>query len=270
MRHNFLITCGTSQLAEEKFQDYPYSKDELGKFLRQAEKSGDPKEFFNKSRGLYIKIVEYLVSKKDELEGPSVTDKPFGGEISTLAELDKLDGWENWSKKEDNYHILSSDTRSGYFCAQVLRRLLIDPRFYGIPENNVPEPLIVSCLKEKSNTEAEANEGMKEFALRVGECLVHTSLGKKQDIRNVAIVTGGFKSVIPCLTLYSLYFGIEMIYLYERSHFPQTLFPNISFQNDDQREQWIQSARTLLTMNPKPGYLSYLLNKRVNAPDQVF
>jgi len=39
----------------------------------------------------------------------------------------------------------------------------------------------------------------------------------REPIHNILVATGGLRSTLPCLTVYSLLFGFEMVYLSEES-----------------------------------------------------
>lgn len=270
--HHIIITCGTSQIDKDKLNRLGITGDARDNFERDAKLGVLPPEpFYARHQGLANQIIELLIENKDELAYRSA-ESIFGAEISTLEALKDHGEWKNWDPKSDTYVILSSETGPGYFCAQLLRRLLTDPNFFGIPdnENNITKPLIVNRLVDKPSGEEEAKAASNNLAKTIYDQLKPRTT--QQNIRNIFIMTGGYKSVIPCLTLFSLFYGIELVYLFERSAYIQSLYPSINFDEKtwDAWKRVIQNLYDLIPAEDDKNFMKTILKGRIDHPERRY
>ncbi len=275
MIHNILITCGTSQIDADKIRDYDLlngipdnRKDGFFDAVRNSERKGE--DFYQNYVDLADELVKNLVEQKARLEAGDVANSPFGAEISTLEMLKHHQGadWPAWNPGQDHYVLLASDTGPGYFCAQVLRRLLIDENFWAIPANQVSPPVVVETLIDSPSSEEDAKDALLQLVDRVKDNLIPGD-GSQQTIRNVLVMTGGYKSIIPYLTLFSLFYGIELLYLFERSSFVYSLFPDVSF-NGKAWDQWWAACDNLKSKNQQNQALTRVLEGRPPSHDRSF
>lgn len=271
--HHIIITCGTSQIDKDKLTKLGITGDARDQFERDARMDGLPPEpFYARHQGLANQIVALLIENKDELTYRSA-ESIFGAEISTLEALKHHDEWKNWEPESDTYVILSSETGPGYFCAQILRRLITDPSFLGIPDDeNIisKKPLIVNRLVDKPSGEEEAKAASNNLAKAIYDQLKPRTT--QHNIRNIFIMTGGYKSVIPGLTLFSLFYGIELVYLFERSAYIQSLYPSISYDEKtwDAWKRVIQNLYDLIPAEDDKNFMRTILKGRIDHPERRY
>ena len=267
-KHRFIIPCGTSQIEPEKIRALGLSNPDEAQDLLDDVKYSTlvPEEFYRKHRRMFHEIITKLIERSSELRDRPMADSIFGGEISTLQELKHHEGWHLWNPSQDSYVILSSDTGSGYFCAQILKKLLIHPDFWNIPEERViNSPEIIDRLKDSPPSELATAEALKNLVSAIHNNMV--PVHAKAEERNVLLMTGGYKSIIPSLTLFSVFYGFELVYLFEKSAFVHSLFPDIAF-SDEEWKQWRAAGQNLLKKNQENEYLRLILEKRPKTPPQ--
>lgn len=270
-RHRIIIPCGTSQIEPEKLRalDLASATEEIKDFLDDVKYSPlAPEEFYRKHQRIFREIITKLIERSAELSDRPMADSIFGGEISTLQELKHHEGWHLWNPSQDSYVILSSDTGPGYFCAHLLRKLLVHPKFWNIPEDRIENsPVIIDRLKDSPPSELATAEALKNLVLAIHNNMVPVHAQAKE--RNVLLMTGGYKSIIPCLTLFSVFYGFELVYLFEKSAFVHSLFPDIAF-SDEEWKQWRTVGQNLLKKNQQNEYLRLILENRPETPPQRF
>lgn len=268
--HNFLIPCGTSQIDPEKLRDLQLSisDTDLQEFEKDVQYFGESSECFEKKHQRVANaIVERLVENKRLLDERTNVVTPFGAEISTLNELSHLPGWREWERTSDTYTIFSSDTGPGYFCAQILRRLLIHLDIYAIPGKNVGRVVKVERLKDQLNSAEIANSAMIELSRQIRSHLRYINSGPRNG-RDVFVMSGGYKSIIPCLTMFSLIYGIELVYLFERSPFAQSIYPKPA-QNPNEYKEWARVWNVLINRLGQDDLLRAILSASLGLPEET-
>ena len=103
----------------------------------------------------------------------------------------------------DSVVLLYSDTCSGAFCAGVLYRLLT--QVYNLPQGTI------ACQKIDELRE-RPRAGMEQVA----ENNTRRALleGRKEGVQNIFVMTGGFKSTLPILTIIALVHNDHIYYLF--------------------------------------------------------
>ncbi len=274
MVRHLIVTCGTSQIEEkriqkareaaltgksgkdkeverkawEKWQNYP-------KKLLEATEGIDNNAFLQitgqaKSAGGQLTedgqycevLLNGLIKKWSDMEKVVGTDSnPFGAEISTLYKMEKE---SLFTSAEDSVVLLYSDTLSGAFCAGMLYRLMTGA--YKMPPANVT-PIRIPELREKPRNVAAAEDNTRIALLEA----------RKEDAENTFVMTGGFKSSIPILTVIALLWGDSIYYLFERSKELRHVNPQATAQSrwwQSLISQWKkQDDETIVTLTVKTG-----------------
>lgn len=240
---NYIITCGTSQLDYEKL-----------KFLKIFTGEDKYKKFNNwhvlgpeYAKGLDDDDVNNLIEGISTLLAESFYTTPdaLGAELSTI----KLRRPASDQRDTEYYRILSSDTKKGQLSAVILKKTLDK---LGMQGDDIAR---ITGLKDKPQ-----NEGMAKTALNNLISGLFNAL--RTDAQNVFVISGGFKSVIPCITLFASLFGLEMVYLFEDSNLLQT-FPATKYLHDPiKRQDWINYWDKTLYQNnlPRDSWLYSLFN----------
>jgi len=256
---DFVLTCGTSQTEKlSKFKNvlgldlesigYPELQNHFSSepdpsldegFLNDSE---TPIEEISKSIKNYINNPENKQTIID-LEKPE-ENNPLGAELSTLYHY----FLENDISPENHrFHILRSDTYEGWFNALVLSKVIIKTE-WGTVGNNT-EPHNVVGLRENPN--------QTEKPLLNLVCVLNTILyiliekDKKQVPVQVPVLvmSGGFKSTIPCLTVYSLVFALQLVYLFEKSAKLNYLQPVVNLENIEKYQIFWKQLLEMKTVN---------------------
>lgn len=259
---NFIITCGTSQIERKKLVLVGLSEDEIDRLIGELE-SSQPDAILNQGLELHLNtIVDRLITMELLLKTNIGTDdNPFGAEFSTLYMIMDQD-----HAGDRNFFILSSDTGKGMFCARVLQSLLI--RHYGIDLGEI-SILVVPGLKEDPHRQDDIEILMHNLLDKISDSLVNNS---DRMVDNVIVMTGGFKSIIPCLTLVATLFGLEMVYLFEHSRHIQKLTPVIKLSIKTTREKWISNWNEVIRGGQvnETSWMYQLIKIRNERKDEVF
>jgi len=260
---NFIVTCGTSQIERKKLGVIglsDFEADTLITNLEECQLDTMQDQAFEYSLN---SIVDSLLRRVQLLETTIGTDEnPFGAEFSTLHVI--MDQDHTGDRKA--FSILSSDTGKGVFCARILQSLLI--RHYAIDPGEI-NILRVPGLKEDPNGQNEIENLMHNLLDKISDSLVNNN---SRMVDNVIVMTGGFKSVIPCLTLVATLFGLEMVYLFEHSQHIQKLMPMINLSEKKMRQKWIDNWNDVMRggkVNEK-SWMYQLIRIRNERKDEVF
>lgn len=260
---NFIITCGTSQIERKKLEAVGLSDSEVDRLITDLEKCRPVAMLDQEFEHPLNLIVDSLLRKEQLLQITIGTDdNPFGAEFSTLYMImdpDHAGGRRIFS-------ILSSETGKGVFCARILQSLLI--RRYEIDPGDI-NILKVPGLKEDPQDQDEIESLMHNLLDKISDSLVNNS-GRMAD--NVIVMTGGFKSVIPCLTLVATLFGLEMVYLFEHSRHIQKLMPMINLKEKNIRQKWINNWNDVMRSGQvnEMSWMYQLIKIRNERKDEVF
>lgn len=269
MTQNIIITCGTSQLDDEKTGIIGTDlRTDLERWDNRGSQPSD--ETWTAHQGLLNYFLNHLHEEEQWIHcRENGHNNPYGAEIATLVKLQDRGGGAGWDPAQDRLVILSSQTCKGYISARLLRELLIS-QFHA---ENVVGPVIVEGLKELPESERAADNALLGFAETVKTYIDPNNPGRPPNSRDLFVATGGFKAVLPCLSLYSLIMGIEMVYLFEQSNYLHTLYPPINF-NRQQKEQWQGAFIELRRMIPEGernrSMLEVILSARQDFPMPTF
>jgi len=131
-------------------------------------------------------------------------NNPFGAELSTLIRME-ADG--KWTPDQDSITLLTSDTQVGMWCGKAINIALT-----GIYDIEVQLRKIIG-LKEDFESGKNASISLVD-ALRC-------NLKPTDKWKNVFMITGGFKSLLPVMTVAAMLYGFSLVYLYEKSTYLQ-------------------------------------------------
>ena len=255
--NNIFVTCGTSQLAPNKLVALGSSKGELESAIGSPEVCN---QFINQ---LITHMASHWSSRESSLGDMSSC---FGAEIHTLTALEKRTGENKWDPKRDQLIILASDTDRGQLAAKIIREVSIT--LWGVPIKQV-EYIVVSGLTENPS---DPDSAMGTLANIISEYWQEPD--DKITWHNIFAATGGFKSTLPCLTVFSLFYGIELIYLFEQSKHLQKLHPRYNFDSPQSRKFWAgvweDMARYGWMGEEVPLYMRIALQGRLERPAKSF
>lgn len=238
MPRNLIVTCGTSQIEQRRLQK---AKDaalinKVIKEKRSEEKTWQSLFEYTENvqkpaQGIDDQFIQQLISQQTgkQLTGEGQfcktlsdglvrrwgkinddigkLDNPFGAEISTLHKM-KTTSPSFFDPATDSVVLLYSDTGGGAFCAGVLYHLLTHQQVYAMPQNNITCKRIPELREEPRNVVVAEDETRKAL-LRARK--------KQEGIKNIFVMTGGFKSTLPILTVIAVLYGEPIYYLFERS-----------------------------------------------------
>jgi putative CRISPR-associated protein (TIGR02619 family) len=282
MMNKFIVTCGTSQLDRMTIDNL--GEGVLAKFgirglddlLDNPDSSEVPKTFYEWVEEVVIPASEKIwaddLKKLTDLIG--TRNNPLGAELSTMHKLMVRDDGVKWAPTEDELIVISSDTARGKSAAALVKALFA--AIYHVPAGKI-EIVVVQGLNENPR-KGEIDRALDNFANVLLDsmnlsCNSELQLGHNKDSEHYAIVmSGGFKSVIPCLTLASYFFGIELVYLFETSAELQTLQPNIDLSSDKKIKFWQGVWEELSNQGfaNQPSYVRTLLGCRKKYPKRTF
>lgn len=215
-----VVTCGTSQLGARHLARLELGS--LNRYLEITEKEtpatatlrdelhSDSKRFSDLTGALLEKLrkpsdsSDKPIAEMTEAETTflATSSNPFGAEISTLIRMQQQD---LWTPEKDHVLLLSSPTEAGIWAATLIERALLD--YWGLSAGQVTFKLVEGLY----GTTAHPGDALGNLATILQEVLNDT---EKQP---VLVMTGGFKSIVPCLTIFSLIFGVPLVYLFEES-----------------------------------------------------
>jgi putative CRISPR-associated protein (TIGR02619 family) len=223
---NYIITCGTSQLDPKKYTDFPghpfavqETRDSYINWHNPNLRAFVPDGWDDqKIEDWKLKTIKRLV---EDFKQPGLSNV-LGAELSTIK-LRK----EKHPSDMEYFHIIASETTDGKLAAEILCRTLLN---LGMCGKKTIKP--VKYLRDKLEDPGMASTGLNNLITHLFDAL-------RTDAQNVFVISGGFKSVIPCITLLATMFGLEMIYLFEDSNLLQT-YPATEYLHDlTNRRNWI-------------------------------
>ncbi|WP_322508991.1 hypothetical protein [Anaerolinea sp.] len=214
---NIIVTCGTSQT--EKFGNpkllqllnlnlsasgYTSLESYFGQDPDPIRNGRFEREFREVANNV-AEIIKEFIEKSQSIEYIGKKNNPLGAEISTLLVYFK----QNQNQNNHTFYILRSDTYSGWFNAEVLGLVLQNLGWASqvelVPIENLREQPTATGTDPLINLGRE----LKEILTRITE-----SQTKEPPLM---VISGGFKSILPCLTVYSMIFAVKMVYLFEQS-----------------------------------------------------
>jgi hypothetical protein len=249
MPNNLIIPCGTSQTMYFKLQALLTKQDheELNKYISDLQAEAYPDQaWFNDPEAIkfasdFVAVLRPYWDERSQWLGEK--NSPFGAEIHTLISLQERDPKPGWFPEYDQAVLLASQTGQGMFASLILKHVLV--KLWGMPEANTKLEMIYGLKDRPENVDTV----MEELAKRIKDNLIHTPQKEigKPAAHNILVMSGGFKSVIPCLTVFSLIYGLEMVYMFEFSRHLQSLHPIYNYEDPESlkiwRETWNQMAK---------------------------
>ena len=263
MANNLIVTCGTSQIDAERIAG-------IGDLRKRQRKPRLEEASYDRLRQDSAKLVHdgYFDAAENEPEFKQLqvilednwaerhalvsrSDNPFGAELSTLI---MMEAKQRWMPQVDQVTILTSETKPGAWCGAMVQQVLQGQM--GVKD---AQCRIVPGLRE---TPADPNGAVGNLARKLLEHL-------KPRQKNIIVMTGGFKSVIPCLTIFSLVFGAELIYRFENSDKLQNLQARFAEPDDEKvwRKIWKSLDQSDMLAGPNEC-LSLALERWLENPSQ--
>ena len=190
-------------------------------------------------------------------------NNPLGAELTTLQLMKTRELGVQWVPEEDQLVLLVSETRKGKAAARLVKTLLTMAGH--VPEENITT-VIVPGLSENPTSSDRALDNLAKV-LRDQMDLEEPEF----DFYSL-LMSGGFKSSNPCLTLASFFFGIELVYIFESSKELQDLHPTIDLSSEEKRQFWQNTWEELAKHGFKnsPSYVHTLLKARLDYPRRSF
>ncbi len=232
MPNNIIITCGVSQFDIGKLSDLNL-KSEVGRSGINDDASEEEEywkstevqkiaEKFSSALFRYSKEPEKFLGEKNN---------PFGAEASTLIAM-KVDKRNQWDPGTDHFVILASHTRKGLVCAAILKQVLID--CFKVKMENIN----IKMVRDLKNTPTDDTKALANLADIITKKLIEDKTDSHW--KNIFVMTGGYKSTIPCLSLFSILYGTKLVYLFDEQNSKkvQELHPWIDFSDKDTITYW--------------------------------
>lgn len=288
VRRNIIVSPGISQL-------FPYKLKQLG-FVEGDRVLDTIADLTNRDRrGSSVhppmidgkNVDEALELVAIEIGGAVVNrlgklDQDHGGVEGSLgAELTTLLGWEQQLHNENALHanlyppltraqatILYSHSWSGLLAAIVLKKILKLRWEMDTPEDRF---LMIDGMCQRPKN---PNAAMENLATAIANTLVGYEENDPEEWENTFIMTSGFKSVIPCMTIFSLLYGVEMIYTFEESDAIQRLHPRHDLNQPKSRAFWQETWKGMRSQHwadeSANAYLRHALLGRLARPKMSF
>jgi putative CRISPR-associated protein (TIGR02619 family) len=238
MPRHLIVTCGTSQIEDEKIKalsrnvlpEMKNNWEQLTEFVNEVKEEPaygisdvswkEDLEILRHSETLTRVLASYMPKLSEMVRQKN---NVFGGEITTLFQMAKQEE-PVFNPAEDTLTLLYSDTRSGAFCMATLHQLLVKEEPFKMSPSNLTPPFRIAELREEPSDIEAAEKNTHEAILK--------SRKEGEGIQNIFVVTGGFKSILPAVTTYALVFGDEMYYLFEKSEQLRRLDPSREVSTD--------------------------------------
>lgn len=180
---------------------------------------------------------------------------------SLCAELNSLDHFG--IDKSDRVILLVSDTALGRVCAEAIEKVLI--KAYDFSDYQVVLRRVEGLQVHSAKTLRES--GLKELVKITLEYLQDEQLRYSTDI--IINPTGGFKGVVPFMTILGMLYGKQIIYIFEHANEVITL-PPMPFSFDLELYQRVRHALTYIDQNiavSTQAYLSKIVNYTTSERD---
>ena len=265
-KRNLMLTCGISQISFSILENF-HLTDEYEALIDQLKETEYPVDitFLRDAPPLTAFLPKMLAeirpywSKRSELRSNS---EIFGAELATLITME-MDQNESWDPYQDQIVAFCSDTLEGVIAAILLEQILVNLwEVKNITLHTIPGL--------KANPQ-DPDDVMERFARCIGDNILQSS--EEQKWHNVFIITSGFKSTIPCMTMFAFLYGIKLVYLFERSNCLQTLYFRRNLTNKNSKNLW----RKLLNDLKKNGWAGQESSKYmqialegINHPEVIF
>lgn len=249
-----VVTCGTSQLeALLKIGDLAMSYNDYRNWLKEEEPVTGAEaslqevledgKFGYAAAALVRQLKKKCGSPSDcrtsTLDFLKSSSNPFGAEISTLLRMAQ----ENmWTAENDHVRLLYSPTKAGLWSAGLASWAL--SQFWELPEERLDAQVVYKLY----GITTDPDGALGALADRLVETKAKADEGGR---RLVLVMTGGFKSVVPCLTIFSLVWGVPLVYLFEKSDQLQRLHEQLGRTATGVSEFWQQVWNDLKTQGER-------------------
>ncbi len=260
MPNTLIITCGTSQIDGDKINVLGLTERDYAP-IRQDTASVVSYTPGSCACSSACENMVKAISTRHQQEGTSLferVDTPLGAELATLHRMREE---IFWNPNDDRITLLATETRAGVFCADVIEALM--RKLWGVPDSKVKSQVIPEMKESPANTDVAAVN------------IVRAVLANLQpQPKNLLVMTGGFKSLVPPLSMVSFLHGIELVYLFERSTRLQVLNlgPDLVLCSEDQgfwQKTWRDMQRTGYGNHAHPA-LRAALQHRVEHEKVIF
>lgn len=255
MAKHLIVTCGTSQLEKLPVVADALPRGEVITTIDLALDDDDlpPPDYWKKRIQEQVVIVyaNLFANKWEQRENWVLNrDNPFGAELSTLI-LMEHDG--HWTPEEDTIHLISSETRPGETAAAVIALIL--QLAAGVPKNKI-KILVAGGVRENTDSPDDAQRSLTG-------CITRDAL--QENTENCLLISGGFKSMLPAMTLTAFIFGLRMYYLYEDAERHQELNLVYNYSQDEVNRFWMETWQKMKNKNFASDHplLQELLDKRL-------
>jgi len=156
-------------------------------------------------KALETELEKYLNVNMDD----TAKQRALSAEINTLSRLGVGKG--------DRVALLSSDTGNGQLCSKAVRRCLIN--WYGLKDKDVSIVRIegMQVVDEKAFKE----KGLKNLVSKI----IDIKESNQDSYEVIFNPTGGYKGVVPFVSIIGMIFGIKIVYMFVESNSLLTLPP---------------------------------------------
>jgi putative CRISPR-associated protein (TIGR02619 family) len=147
-------------------------------------------------------LVEEIARRLEGLDLGSLEGRAkVSAEINSLARLEVGEG--------DRVVLLVTDTADGRICAEAVRRVLV--KSFGLPENDVR----LECVRGLQVRDAVTlrQQGLPNFVEHAMRWVGDPQIRYGGEV--ILNPTGGFKGVVPFLTVLGMLFGLRTVYIFE-------------------------------------------------------
>ena len=211
---NLIVPCGISQLTNLDPKEMPSGYKSFLERLRNGPEEKQEEAYRSDDAKLFrLAVLEKIRRAKDDEVGSS--RKWLGSELSTLKALQQREGNRSWRPAQDIVTLLRTDTWAGLYAAETVHLALVE-HWQVIDDENFLRIVQVSGWKP-NQTIIVAKSALGNLADAINGKLLESKKNSPDKYYNVLVATGGMRSTLPCLTIYSLLYGFEMVCLTEES-----------------------------------------------------
>ncbi|MGK0290452.1 MAG: putative CRISPR-associated protein (TIGR02619 family) [bacterium] len=199
-------------------------------------------------------IIEFLNKPENSLTKEK-TRRTVCAEMNTLDRIG--------IKPSDRIILLASDTAQGRVCAEMIKKVVIDA--YNLSDEQVEVRRIEGL--QVHNAKILREYGLKNLVKVALEYLADEQVRYSYDI--ILNSTGGFKGIVPFLTILGMLYGRRTVYLFEFSDQLITL-PPLPFSFDLQLYSRVKYALTYIDEEiavPEQAFLSKVTNYTTSERD---
>lgn len=277
VKNHFIITCGTSLIDSDNRRFCSNAEDVYSIVESELDIKGDINTDFLQFPKIMPNIKEFADEILECKKNDNNVGKPFGAELSSLFLIEKEFNSKNitpFNPQEDEFTLIVSQTRKGLFAAGVIMEIMKRKWFPTFEENDQVSNINLYMIEGLSDEPDDANKVLENLAITLTGILskyaIDSKLGDDQW-NNVIVITGGYKSTIPVLSIISLILGIDIFYLFERSTELIVIQPRFISKSKNLLEDWISIWKQFSENNDEalPTWLKTILDFRMKYPDLV-